>query len=204
MAGLAHLADLIDLLLDVLAQPFQLNEQDGRSIHGKAGVGSLFHHPEHHAIQHFDGDRDDGARGNLGYRGPATLDIIVDGQDSLDHLRLAHEAHDHFSDQRQGAFRAGQQAGQVVARQFCFLTSGCHNGAIRHHELQTQDVVGSHAVGQRVRTAGVLGHIAAHGAGALAGGIGSVEITVRLDRQGDIQVDHARFDHRAFVFQVDL
>jgi hypothetical protein len=40
-------------------------------------------------------------------------------------------------------------------------------------------VIGGHAVGQRVRTAGVLRHIAADGAGALAGGIGRVEIALR-------------------------
>src|ERR1039458_9961837 len=33
-AGLAHIPDLIHLLLDILAQSFQLNEQDGGRIHG--------------------------------------------------------------------------------------------------------------------------------------------------------------------------
>ena len=72
------------------------------------------------------------------------------------------------------------------------------------HELQAQDVVGGYAVGQRMRTAGVLRHIAADGAGALAGGIGRVEIALRLDGQRDIQIDHAGLHHRALVFQIDF
>ena len=105
---------------------------------------------------------------------------VVDGQDGLDHLRLAHQPHDDLGHQRHGAFRAGQQAGQIVAGQIGFLAAGGDDGAIRQHDFQAQHVIGGDAVGQRVRAAGVLRHVAADGAGALAGGIGRVEITVRL------------------------
>ena len=65
-------------------------------------------------------------------------------------------------------------------------------------------MIGGDPIGERVRATGVFGDIAADGAGALAGGIGRVEIAAGVDGQGDIQVDHPRLHHSALIFEVDF
>ena len=67
--------------------------------------------------------------------------------------------------------------------------------------LQPQNMIGGDAVGQRVRSAGILRHVAADGAGALAGGIGRVEVAAALDRQRDVEIDDAGLYHRPLVFE---
>ena len=200
-AGLAH---LLHLLLDRLAEPFQFDQQHGRGIHRVAGVGGLFHHAQHHAVEHLDRDRGDGAGGDLGHGAAGVLVRFVDGQSGLDHLGLAHQPDGDRGDQHHGAFGAGQQAGEIVARQVGLLAAGLDHGAVGQHQLQAEDVIGGDAVGQGVRAAGVFRDVAADGAGALAGGVGRVEIAAALHRQGDVQVDHAGLHHGALVFQIDF
>ena len=65
-------------------------------------------------------------------------------------------------------------------------------------------MIGGDAIRQRVRTAGVLRHVAADGAGALAGGIGRVEIAFALDGLRNFEIHDAGLEHRAFVCQVDF
>ena len=72
------------------------------------------------------------------------------------------------------------------------------------HDLQAQHVVGRHAVGEAVRPAGVLGDVAADGAGALARRVGRVVEAVLGDRLAQVEVDHARLDQRRPVLDVDL
>ena len=122
----------------------------------------------------------------------------------LTDLRLAHQADDDLGDQHHGAFAAGEQAGEVVARQVGGFAAGLDHGAVGQHEFESQNVIGGDAVGQGVRSAGVFGDIAADGAGALAGGIGRVEIAAALHGERDIEIDHAGLHHDALVFQVQF
>ena len=78
--------------------------------------------------------------------------------------------------------RAGEQAGEIVAGQIGLLAAGLDDGAIGQHQFEAEHVIGGDAVGQRVRAAGVFGDIAADGAGALAGGVGRVEVAAALAR----------------------
>ena len=55
-----------------------------------------------------------------------------------------------------------------------------------------------------MRTAGVLRHIAADGAGALARRVRCVKIFLSLDRQSDVQVDDARLHDGALVGEIDF
>ena len=54
--------DLLHLFVDGFAHAFEFDEQHGGGVHGVAGVSRLLHHAQHHAVEHFDGDRRDGAR----------------------------------------------------------------------------------------------------------------------------------------------
>ena len=65
-------------------------------------------------------------------------------------------------------------------------------------------MVGGDAVLEAVRSAGVLRHVAAQGAGALAGGVGGVVEPVGQRRIGEAGVDDARLDHRAAALRVEV
>ncbi len=55
-----------------------------------------------------------------------------------------------------------------------------------------------------MQPAGIFRHIAADGAGDLAGGIGRVVEAVGLHRLGDVEVGDAGLDHHAAILIVDL
>ena len=65
-------------------------------------------------------------------------------------------------------------------------------------------MIGGHAIGQSVRTAGILGDVAADGAGALAGWIGRVKVAAALNGERDVQIDHAGLDNGALIVEVDF
>ena len=70
--------------------------------------------------------------------------------------------------------RAHEDAGEVVARQVQRLAAELDHLPLGSDHLQPQHVVGGDAVQQGVGAAGVLAHVAADGAGLLAGGVGDV------------------------------
>ena len=55
-----------------------------------------------------------------------------------------------------------------------------------------------------MQPAGILRHIAADGAGDLAGRIGRVIEAVGLHRLGDVEIGDAGFDHDAAILVIDL
>ena len=61
-----------------------------------------------------------------------------------------------------------------------------------------------HAVGQAVRAAGVVGDVAADGAGRLAGRVGRVVNPVRSQGPAEVEVHHARLDPGHTVVEVYL
>ena len=199
----AGLANLRHLLFHHFPQAFQFDQQDRPGVHRIARVGSLFHHPQHHPVEHLHGHRRNGARRNFGHRASGAFVRFVDRQNRLHGLRLAHQPRGHPRDQYHGTLRAGQQARQVVPRQIRLLAAGLHHRPIGQDHFEPQHVVGGDPVRQRMRSPGILGHVPADGAGALAGRIGRVEIAAGLHRPGDVQVDHSRLDHGALVLQVD-
>ena len=81
-----------------------------------------------------------------------------------------------LGDQRHGAFAAGEEAGEVVAGSSGQLPPVLNDAAVGQDDFEAENVVGGDAVGEGVGAAGVFGDIAADGAGALAGGVGRVEI----------------------------
>ena len=65
-------------------------------------------------------------------------------------------------------------------------------------------MVDGDAVGQRVRTTGIFGDVAADGAGFLAGRIGSKIETSVFDGASDIEIHHAGLDNGAGIFEIEL
>ena len=164
----------------------------------------FLHHAQHDAVQHLHRGGRDGARGDLGHRIGAIVDGIVDREQRLHQLRLAHQAHRDFGHQRHGAFRTRQQAGKIVTGRVRRFAAGVDRRSVGQHGFDAQHVIGGDAVRQRMRTARVFRYVAADGAGLLAGRIGRVEISVALHGLRDFEIHHARLHHRAFIRQIDF
>ena len=100
-------------------------------------------------------------------------------------LRLLQDAHRDLGDDAEQAFRAGDDADQVVAAGIEMLAAEAQHLAGHQHHFEAEDVVGGHAVFQAMHAAGILRDVAADGAGDLRRRIGRViEARVR-DRVGD-------------------
>ena len=95
-------------------------------------------------------------------------------------------------------------AGEVVAGVAGRAATGPDNAPVGQDELETEDVIRGDAVLEAVRAAGVLGDVAADGAGFLARWIGREEEPVAERHLGELEVDDPRLDQRGAVFAVDL
>ena len=86
-------------------------------------------------------------------------------------LRIGRQPDPNLGDDRQRALAADQQADQIEPGRIVDR-SELDDRAVGQHGFQAEHVVDGHAVLERVRAAGVGGHVAADRAGALARRIG--------------------------------
>ena len=93
-------------------------------------------------------------------------------------LRRFDKPHQHLRDDAEHPFAADDRAAQIVALHLLAAVgfrAEPNDLAVGQHHFETEHVVGGDAVFERVRSAGIGGHIAADGAGGLAGRIGRIE-----------------------------
>ncbi len=114
-------------------------------------------------------------------------------------MRTQNLGHDH-----ERSLAAHQRARQIESDRILGRPAEANDRSVGGHRLDAQRVVHGDAVFERVRSAGVRGHVAADGASALARGIGSVVIAGPFQRVGQPDIDHARLDHGIAIAQVDL
>ena len=124
---------------------------------------------------------------------------LENGQQGTHGLRQGRQANSDFGDQAHRAFGADDKAHQIVTRRVFCLAAQTDDLAVRQHHRHARNMIGGDAVFQRVRPAGVFGHIAAYGARALTGRIGRVVQMVFLDGFGQVHVDDARLRGHAAV-----
>src|SRR5207247_9407886 len=96
-------------------------------------------------------------------------------------LRLLENADADLGGHAERALGADEDTGQVVAEALARLAAEPHDLAVRHDDLEPQDVIRGHAVLERVRAAGVVGDVAADRAGLLTGRVGRGVLPARLD-----------------------
>ena len=82
--------------------------------------------------------------------------------------------------------------------------ANAHDLAVRHDQLKTRHVVGSHAVRKGMRPAGIFRNVAADGARFLTRRVGSIVQTMLLHSAREIQIDDAGLDHGPLIFRVDF
>ena len=87
---------------------------------------------------------------------------------------LRQDAHGHLGDDAEQALGADHHAEQIVALGIEMLAAEAHDLAVDQHHLDAEHVVGGEAVFQAMHAAGILGDVAADGAGDLARRIGRV------------------------------
>jgi hypothetical protein len=156
------------------------------------------------SVQHLARRGSDGPHGDLddGFR--RVVQCVIHCQQRFHRLRLAHQSHGDFRDQRESPFGADQQSAQVVARSLDALSADAHNFAVRQDQLETRDVIGRHSVGQGVRTAGIFRDVSADGARFLAGRIGSEIQAQVLDRAGQVEIHDSGLNNRPQIRGVDF
>ena len=142
--------------------------------------------------------RDDFAHGLRG-----VVDRIEDRPHGPIVLRIGRQADPHLGDDRQRAFAAHQHAQQVKAGEMIDRAK-LQDRAVAEHGFQAEHVVDGDAIFERMRAAGIGGHVAADGAGALARRVGGIVIARAGQRLGEPQVGHAGLDHCHAIARVDL
>ena len=119
-------------------------------------------------------------------------------------FRLLQYPHRHFRDHAEKAFRAVDEAEQIVAGCIEMFTAKAQDFAGDEHDLAAEHVIGGHAVFQAMHPAGIFRHVAANRARNLRGWIRRVIKSCVRNRIADRKIGHARLhDHNA-IFEIDL
>jgi hypothetical protein len=77
-------------------------------------------------------------------------------------------------------------------------------GAVGEDNFEAEDVCGGETVFEAVGAAGVFGDVATDATDGLRRGIGGVEIALRRDAGGDVEIDDAWLDDDASVGEIDF
>src|SRR2546427_13231096 len=76
--------------------------------------------------------------------------------------------------------------------------------AIGENNFEAKDVGGRKAILETMRAAGFFRDVAADAADGLGRRVRRIEVFLRLDASGDIQIDDARFDDDARIRKIDF
>ena len=164
--------DLLQQRIEAGLGPVEFDHQHrGRFRRHAQGKGRL-DGVEDPAVHEFQRGRNDPRGDDLadGLRG--VVDRSKRGADRAAGLRIPRQPGPNLGHDRQRALAAADQSGEVQHGRI-FHGSELHDRAVAQHDLQPGHVVDGHAIFQRVRTAGVGGHVAADGRRALARRVGS-------------------------------
>ena len=206
-AGMMRVADFGDrggLSSDGFSEAFDFDEENSRAVHGETRVDIVFDGAQRPAVEHFTRGGSDGAGGDVDDGVGGIIDRIEDGEKRFHGFGLARKLYRDFSDQGERAFRADEEAGEIVARRVAVPAADANDFAAGEDELKRGDVIGGDAVGEGVRATGVFGDVAADGAGFPTGRVGGEVKTVRLSGAGEFVIDDAGLDDGALIFDVEL
>ena len=135
---------------------------------------------------------------------PASLDTLEPEQGWPRALGRMQDTNGRLRDDAELAFRAGDEAEQIVSRAVEMIAAERHDGAVEQHDGDAEQVVGGDAVFQAMRATGIHRDVARDRAGELARWIWRVEKALIGDRLADAQVGDARLDPNQAVREIDL
>ena len=166
-----HLANPCAIINDIGLGTIQLAEQDGRGLHRIARVDEVLGGADGEVVHHLEPAGDDAAGDDVAHRTAGLVDIGEACHQHLGRLGAGQQTHRDFRDHAQHAFGACHQRQQVQSGGIEAVGADRHRLALDGQHLELEQVVHGEAVLETVHTAGILGHVAADGAGDLRGGV---------------------------------
>ena len=184
-----------ELGLDLDPLALQFDDQQRGGVARIAGVHRRLGRLDGQRIHDLHGAGQQAGGHDLRHRVARGRQRRVGGQHGAIAFRLGQQPQRDLQRDAKEPLRPDKEAGQIRPDALQAVAAELDHFAVGQHGLDAQHVVGGHAVFQTVRAAGVEGDVAADGADQLAGRVGRIVETVRGHGAGDIQIDHARFNH---------
>jgi len=193
-----------DALRDLLVGAVEFAQQDGRGLDRIADLDVVLGRADGGVVHYFKSGGGTAA-GNDGGDGVAGLLNVVEGREhDLRALGVRQELDGDLDNDAEHAFGTGHQREQIVARRVERLAAERNDLAVRGQDLEADDVVDRETVFQAVHAAGVLGDVAADGAGDLRRRVGRVIQAIRRGRLGDGEIAHAGLDSGGAIQGIDF
>ena len=147
-------------------------------------------------VHHLHRRRDDAGGDHGADRRCAGLDGVEVHQHRADRRRVRRQAHADLRGDAEHPLAADEHATQVVARRLGVLAAEHDHLAVGQDDLEAEDVGVGDALGEAVRTARVVGHVAADRARLLAARVRGEVQPVGGHRTAEVEVEHAWLDPR--------
>ena len=157
-------ADLLDhtgAALRGFAHSFQLDQQHGVGIAWISDRRPGFHRLDGETVHHLQGGRDDPGSGDVHDRLRGGIHAVEDGQQRAYGFAAPHQPQHGFGHNAYRPLGADERAAQIVAGRIRRAPAQPDHATVIKDHLDAQHMIGRDAVGQRVRTAGVVRDIPA-------------------------------------------
>ena len=198
-----HLDHPRGLVGDFLVRAVGFGQQDRLGFQVVAGVHDLLHGARGELVHHLEARGHDARADHARDRFARALDRRERRHDHLGGLRFRQELHGHFQDHGEEPLGPRHQREEVVARRIERLRPDLEHVALARDRAHARDVVDREAVLEAMHAAGILGDVAADGAGDLARRVGRVIEAVRPGLLRDAQVRDAGLHARLAAEEVD-
>ena len=158
-----------------------LDEQRRRGVDRQPGMDVGLDGSEAQLVHHLDGGRHDAGGDDVAHRPGTVLDAREVHQQRLHGGRVRRELHAHLGGDAEHALAADEHSAQVVPIRLRVLTAEHRDGSVRQDDLHRQHVRRRDPFGETVRSARVVGHVAADGTRLLAARVGREVEAVGVD-----------------------
>ena len=166
---------MFTLLLDAIGQAIEFHDEHRAGIEREAEVIRLLNGLRDELIHHLQRAGHNARADDFADSLAGVIHTFKNAEEGLERGWRFHQTHQHARDHAEHSLAADRRAAQVVAVYFLAavrLDAEPFHGAIGQHHFVAEHVIGGNTILERVRPAGVRGHVAADGAGGLAGRIG--------------------------------
>ena len=192
-----HRAHAADFFFDLFRCAVAFAEQNRLGIQIVTGVHKVFDRSGHGFVHHLQPGRDDAGGNYSSHCITCLAQVIKAGHDAARQHRFGHQFDSHLQRHGEHAFAADDHRQQVIARVVQRVAAKLHQLAFNREAFDLEHVVQRQTVFEAMHAARVFGHIAAYGAGNLAGGIGCVIQAQRRGGLADGQVAYAALNNRS-------
>ena len=200
----AERLDRRDVDLETGERAVDLDEQRGRRVRRIAGrVDRRFHGANRRLIDHLERGRNDARRDDRRHGARRRVERHEVGEQRANRFRISRQSNGDVERDAKAALGADERADEIVAILLAVRAAERDDLAVGKQHGERDDVIRRHAVLEAVRTARVLGDVAADRARGLARRIRRVVQSVRGDRARQRDVHDARLDDREQILGVD-